>query len=397
MRKFFRKSVAMSNRGKELTRLCVLLWCWGRRGGGPRYTLHVAQALSRIPTLDLHLSLSRQSELLTETKALNLPIFAVDTYEGVLSAAWRTLVLPQLVRRFLAYLESQQIDLVVNTMIHPWSGWVAPRLRSTKRAYVFTLHDATPHPGDRFIGWEAITRANLKCADGVLVLSDHVRNRLLSHYHYPPERICIVPHGPLAFPRPEATSPRPERARRLLFFGRIRAYKGLSLLLEAFRQIAEHHDDLSLAVVGSGELDARAARLATHPRIHLDNRWIPEHEVAAIFEAADLVVVPCVEASQSGVVEAAYGMGVPVVVTPVGGLCEQVVDGETGLIATAATSEALAEAIITLCTDNTLYSRCREGAQRAGRIEETWDGIAQRLAAFFQQVQDRQLTSPQGH
>lgn len=370
----------------------ILLWCWGRHGGGPRYTLHVAQALSRFPSLDVHLSLSRQSELLAETKALNLPVFEVDTYQGASSAAWRTLVLPHLTRQFVAYLEDQQIDLVVNTMIHPWSGWVASRIRSKKRPYIFTLHDARPHPGDRFIGWEAITRANLKYADGVLTLSAHVRDRLLSYYRYPPERTCVVPHGPLAFPCRETTRDRPNRAQRLLFFGRIRAYKGLSLLLEAFRQIAERQTDLSLTVVGSGDLDAQAARLARHPRIHLDNRWIPEHEVAAIFNAADLVIAPCLEASQSGVVESAYGMGLPVVVTPVGGLCEQVIHGETGLIATAATSEALAQAILALVTDDALYQRCREGARRAGQIDEAWHGIAQRLAAFFHQVRDEQFT-----
>lgn len=372
--------------------LRILLWCWGRRGGGPRYTLHAAQALSRLPSLEIHLSLSRQSELLGETKALGLPVFEVDTYEGVVSAAWQTLALPRLMRRFIAYLEGQQIDLIVSTMIHPWSGWVAPHLRSTQRAYIFTLHDAAPHPGDRFIGWKTITRANLKCADGVLVLSEHVRDRLLSDYHYPIEQTCIVPHGPLSFPRSRTTRNPSDRVRRLLFFGRIRAYKGLSLLLEAFRQIAEHNADLSLAVVGSGELDTQAARLAIHPRIHLDNRWIPEHEVAAIFETADLVVIPCVEASQSGVVESAYGMGVPVVVTPVGGLCEQVIHGETGLIATAATVVALAEAITTLCTDSALYRRCCEGAQRAGQIDEAWQDIAQRMAAFFQQVCTERLS-----
>ena len=175
-----------------------------------------------------------------------------------------------------------------------------------------------------------------------------------------------------------------------MFFGRIRPYKGLSLLLETFTRIADRHD-LYLAVVGGGELDARAARLATHPRVHLDNRWIPESEVAAIFAAADLVVVPCVEASQSGVVAAAYGMGVPVVVTPVGGLREQVTVGETGWVAADTTVEALADAILILCTDRALYARCRAGARQAGQIDDAWDGIAERMTTFFQQVRRESL------
>ena len=366
-------------------RMRVLLWCWGRRGGGPRYTLQVARALSRFPSLDLFLSLSRQSELLAETRALGLPIFEVDTYQGLMSAAWRTLAMPQLARRFAAYLDAQRIDLVVCTMIHPWSGWVVPRIRSPRRSYVFTAHDAVPHPGDRFVAWEPLMLVNLRCADGVLLLSEHVRDQLIARYRYPAQRTWIVPHGPLAFPGQEPRHDKPDRVRRLLFFGRILPYKGLSLLLEAFARIADRHD-LYLSVVGSGNLDAHAARLSTHPRVRLDNRWIPESEVAAVFASADLVIVPCLEASQSGVVAAAYGMGVPVVVTPVGGLQAQVLVGETGLVAADITSQALADAILTLCTDRTLYIRCREGAMRAGQIDDTWNDIAERMMTFFHQV-----------
>ena len=371
-------------------RMRVLLWCWGRRGGGPRYTFQVARALGRLPSFEVFLSLSRQSELLTETRALGLPIFEVDTYRGLMSAAWRTLAMPQLTHRFAAYLDTQHIDLVVCTMIHPWSGWVAPRIRSPRRSYIFTAHDAARHPGDRFVAWDLLTRINLRCADGVLLLSEHVRERLIARYRYPRQRTWIVPHGPLAFPGQRPRRDQPDRVRRLLFFGRILPYKGLSLLLEAFVRIADQHD-LDLAVVGSGSLDARAARLATHPRVRLDNRWIPESEVAAVFAPADLVVVPCLEASQSGVVAAAYGMGIPVVVTPVGGLREQVVVGETGLVAAAITSQALADAILTLCADSALYARCREGARRAGRIDDAWSDIAERMAAFFRQIRQSAL------
>lgn len=362
----------------------VLLWCWGRRGGGPRYTLQVARALSQEPSIDLSLSLSRQSELLAETRGLGLPIFEVDTYQGLRSAAWRTLAVPRLARRFAAYLDAQRIDLVVCTMIHPWSGWVAPRICSAGRSYIFTAHDAAPHPGDRFVAWDMVTRANLCCADGVLLLSEHVRDQLVARYRYPRQRTWVVPHGPLAFPGQMPRQDQPDRARRLLFFGRILPYKGLSLLLEAFISIADRHD-LHLTVVGSGNLEARAARLAIHPRVRLDNRWIPESEVATVFASADLVVVPCVEASQSGVIAAAYGMGVPVVAMPVGGLREQVIVGETGLVAADITAQALADAILTLCTDSALYARCREGALRAGR-DDTWQAVAERMAAFFRQV-----------
>ncbi len=63
--------------------LRLMLWHWGRRGGGPRYTMELARALARRPGLELHLSLSRQSDLFAETDTLGLPSFHVDTYTGL--------------------------------------------------------------------------------------------------------------------------------------------------------------------------------------------------------------------------------------------------------------------------------------------------------------------------
>jgi len=365
--------------------LRVLLWCWGRRGGGPHYTLQVARALGRIPILDVHLSISRQSELLEATRGLGLPTLEVDTFSGIISAFWRTLTIARVARRFNGYLDTQRIDLVLCTMCHPWSGWIAPRIRSPQRAYIVTVHDAKPHPGDALSGWKWLLRANLRCADGTLLLSEHVREQLLEHFHYPPERTWVIPHGPISFRSDQDRDQAPKRVRSLLFFGRILPYKGLTLLLDAFLRIADRYD-LHLLVAGHGKLDTDSIRKVTHPRISVDNRWIPENELAAIFDATDLVVIPYFEASQSGVVAAAYGMGLPVVVTPVGGLREQVKSGETGLIAADTTSQALADAIETLCKDSKLFAQCCEGARRAGHIEEAWDDIALRMADLFRQI-----------
>lgn len=364
----------------------VLLWYWGRRGGGGRHTLELARTLARQPNLTTHLSLSRQSELFQATDALGLPGFPVDTFDDPLSAAWRTLGLMGLARRFQAYLDQQGIQVLLCTMGHVWNPWVARRCREPRRRYLFTLHDAQPHPGDRHPGWDWLLRATLHQADGILALSEHVRDLLIDHHGYPRERTWVIPHGPFVFPggatEPDQPSRRP---RHLLFFGRILPYKGLSLLLEAFSQIAEEQD-LELTVAGRGELDPKARALLNHPRIHWHNRWIPEDEVARFFQAADVVVVPYLEASQSGVVASAHGMGLPVVVTPVGGLREQVRHGVTGLVAADTRPQSLAEAILALCGDPILYARCREGARQAGQMDAAWEAIGARLASLFEEL-----------
>lgn len=77
------------------------------------------------------------------------------------------------------------------------------------------------------------------------------------------------------------------------------------------------------------------------------------------------MVLPYVEASQSGVVEAAFAAALPSVVTPVGGLAEQIENGVTGLVAGAVDATALADAIERLVTDPELYEACSAGAHRA--------------------------------
>lgn len=363
----------------------LLLWYWGRRGGGARYTLELARALGRLGHWDLYLSLSRQSELYEETKALGWPGLDLDTFSGLPSALWRSLGVPRLARRLGDYLERERIGLMLCTMSHPWAGWVARRCRSPARRQVLTLHDALPHPGDRLSWIEWRLRGGLAGTDGLICLSQHVRDQVLERTGYAPERVWVVPHGPFDFAAGAAAPEPAGPPRRLLFFGRILPYKGLELLLRAFALIADAYD-LELHIVGQGALDRDTRRLAAQPRVRLTNRWIDEGEVASIFRAADLVVVPYLEASQSGVVAAAQGLGLPVVVTPVGGLQEQVRGGLTGLVAAGLAPQDLADAIAALCRDPELYRRCRDGARRAGAMEPAWDAIAAQVTAALEQV-----------
>ena len=365
----------------------ILVWCWGRRGGGPRYTLEIARALSRIPSLEVHLSLSRQAEIYDETRALNLPGFDVDTFSGLYSGILKTLCFQKTAAaRLIQYLEKEGIDIVLCTMGHVWSGLIAKNIRSNRRRYIYTVHDASPHNGDAHIGWKWILESNLKCADGVLVLSNYVREELIRRYNYPGHRIWVTSHGPLKINR-HAPCPVPlsTQPRRLLFFGRILPYKGLSLLIDSFNLIADRHD-LQLSVVGGGNPGKEKSRLLAHPRIFFDNRWIPENELASVFNTADIVVLPYLEASQSGVIAIAYGLGLPVIVTPVGGLQEQVINGKSGMIADEITPESFAEALAALCTDTSLYFRCCQGARQLGDHEKEWNQIADTTANIFGDV-----------
>jgi glycosyltransferase involved in cell wall biosynthesis len=136
----------------------------------------------------------------------------------------------------------------------------------------------------------------------------------------------------------------------LLFFGFVRPYKGVEYVIRAMPQILEEVD-AHLLVVGefwSPESDCRALvnRLALSSAVTIVNRYVPNEEVAPYFTAADLVVLPYLDATQSAVIPMAYGFERPVITTKVGGLGEAVKDGRTGFLVPPGDSEALAQTVV---------------------------------------------------
>jgi glycosyltransferase involved in cell wall biosynthesis len=354
----------------------VLLWHWGRYGGGPRYTYELARALARRDDVLTHLSYSRQSEFADAFAALPVATFPVDTYTSLPQAMISTLRLPWLRRRFAAYLVEQRIDTVVCTMGHLWNVAVAPVIAPTGALYLLTLHDSVAHSGEESRSRAFHLKRELAMTDGVITLTRHVRDQLITLHGYPTDRNWILPHGVFLSPQAGRRS-YPEKKFRILFFGRILLYKGFDLLVDAYERLAAHHGArLTLQVAGKGDLSPFKERLDRLPNVTIRNEWIPEDELPALFAQADLVVLPYREASQSGVVPTAYGAGLPVVATPVGGLVEQIEHGVTGLLTSAVTGEAVAAAVSMVIDQPALYERMSAAAVDHAKHALSWDGIA---------------------
>jgi glycosyltransferase involved in cell wall biosynthesis len=363
----------------------LLIWYWGRRGGGAHYCLEVARELSKRDEFNVHLSISRNCDLYAELKALNLPGLDIDTYCDVGSAVMALSRLRRVRRAFEAYLQEHDIDLVLCTMQHLWNPFMLPAIRRAGARYVVTIHDATLHPGERFLPYQWWLDWEIQQADGYVVLSDHVGRVLRARHQESMDRITVAPCGPFS----QFTDTRRgcvgavERPapRRLLFFGRIVAYKGLDLLLDAYGQLKGIHPDLSLAIYGDGDLTPYRAAIDALPDVTVENRYIPEAELPGILEQSDLIVLPYREASQSGVMVLAEAAGVPVVGTPTGALVEQIVPGVNGLIADAVDGRALAYAIGRFLDDPGLYQRCVMGISK--HAEDRWSEAGERISRLL--------------
>ena len=175
--------------------------------------------------------------------------------------------------------------------------------------------------------------------------------------------------------------------KNLLFFGLIRSYKGLDILLEAFGMLPE---DYQLIIAGEpyGSFDKYQQiidRLPGKDRIIKDLRYIKDSEVSDYFSAADLAVLPYRSATQSGISSVSYHFEVPMVVTDVGGLKETIGDRGTGLVASEGTPEAICAEIQRYFSDPAISEDCIRNI----RIEKdrlSWKGFADNLVKFIEKL-----------
>lgn len=366
---------------------------WGRRGPILRLARDLADA-ARAADIDCLVSLSRQNAGTGDFADLGDRLVAVSTFDRGIGALTRLGALPAAWRELRAGLARGRADAVIVLMPHVWTPLIARPVQRLGLPYGVIIHDARPHPGDRTA---LVTRWLLRdafLADRVFTLSGAVADDLVRR-GVPAGRIVRSFHPDLHYagaPDPigsAAAASADERGGgrraggplRVLFFGRILAYKGLPLFLDALERVAAAGVPVEASLVGEGEIGPEAGRLA---RLGVDvvNRWVDDAEIAAIFRRHDVVALTYTEASQSGVVSAAAAQGVPAVVTPVGGLVEQVADGTTGLVASAVTGEAVAAALARLAGDRPLLGHLRQQLAAAAEARSSRRFLRDLLAGF---------------
>jgi glycosyltransferase involved in cell wall biosynthesis len=281
--------------------------------------------------------------------------------------------------------------LIVPWWVSYWTPqfWTIVRRvrRATAARVLFICHNVIQHESRR---WDRLcAKAVLKNGDYFLVHSEEDLANLKRML--PDAHVKKVFHPTYeVFNRRRVTKAEAQKqlgvsGRVLLFFGNVRPYKGLQHLLDAMPAITERLD-VHLLVAGEFWRDKeqylrQVRELGIEQNVTLVDRYIPNEEVGLYFAAADVVILPYVTATQSGIVQIAYGCDKPVIVTNVGGLPDVVEHGRTGFVVETEDATALADAVLAFYESDT--ARAMEQAIIEKREQFSWQRMVEAIDGLW--------------
>ncbi|MFP5389590.1 MAG: glycosyltransferase family 4 protein, partial [Thermoleophilia bacterium] len=257
-----------------------------------------------------------------------------------------------------------------------------------RRPRLLTAHYILPPSPSR--RQTRVARSLFNRMDAVVAHSEHGATRLRDELGLDPARVRVIPHGAFDYltrlPEEKPLPPELDGAEGpvVLFFGLLRPYKGLDLLLEAFAQL----EGAELWIVGNPRMDVaplRAAAAAIPGRVRFVTRFVEDAEIPAIFRRADLLVLPYRDAEHSGVLYTGLAFGKPMVLSAVGGFPEVATSGAARLVAPG-DAGALAQALVELTADAEARERLAAAARAAAAGPYSWDAAAAQTLALYREL-----------
>ena len=296
------------------------------------------------------------------------------------------------------YIKRKKPDMVI---IHWWHPYFAPCYYLLakfmgKQNLTFVCHNVFPH--ERFPFDKKLTKLTLKYGKHFIA---HAKEEEAELKQIMPNPDCIVtPHpsyNAFCFEHMTKVQAREKLGldlaeKVLLFFGFVRPYKGLKHLINAMPEVKKSLGNVKLLIVGEfGSAEDKEAYVsqiknltASSPELEeaiiINDGYTPDREVEKYFAACDMVVLPYESATQSGIVQIAYGFGKPVTVTNVGGLPDVVSHDRTGYVVAPQDEKALAEAVVRYFAENREAEFAKNIAaeayrfswERMGEVVERW-------------------------
>jgi glycosyltransferase involved in cell wall biosynthesis len=265
---------------------------------------------------------------------------------------------------------------------------------------VTTVHDVQFHPGDsssRRIPLIFI-RTLIQMSDAIIVHGARLHSQASRELPIEEKRICVFPHPPLISysnrARELKMSKPDDGVFRVLFFGRFYEYKGLRYLLEAAPRVHSEIPNVRFIVAGMGDdISTMRAAIENCRFVDVHNHFILQDEAARLFSEADLLVLPYIEGSQSGVLMIAMAFALPVIVTSVGELENVVRSTGMGLVVPPRDALSLATAIIELANNKALRDHLAESGARAAAGPFSRRELSGQIVSIYSKIINEKFNS----
>jgi len=261
---------------------------------------------------------------------------------------------------------------------HLWFNFALPFLR--QYPLVITSHDPITHTGEKTPQW--IFDWGCHRAGELIVHTPQMKNLLIKRLHLPGSRVHVITH--ILCGDDSAQTHIEEEEHLVLFFGRISKYKGLEYLIRAEPLISDKVPQAKFVIAGTGvDIEPYHRMIANPERFTILNEYVSDEKRAELFRRASVVVLPYVEATQSGVIPMAYSFGKPVIATTVGGIPAQVENGVTGYLVAPRNSNALATAVVQLLRNRDLRHQFGANGKRKLTVEANPDAVARETSMVY--------------
>ena len=273
-------------------------------------------------------------------------------------------------------------------------------LKLTGIKIVYTAHNILPHERTMvdFYLYKLVYLASNK----IIVHSDYIKNKLLLTFNISEKKVEVIPHGNFDIYLPKNDISKSVARIKLnlnetddviLFFGYIREYKGLDLLLEAIPIAIQKNPKIKLIIAGmpaNPELKERYTQmiesLNCKEQIIYKFSYIPSDDIAGYFSASDLVILPYKNIDHSGIVHLAYSFARPILATNVGDFSEIIEEKKSGFLVEKDNYKKLADAINNAFADKNILVQMGFYAKELNRTKYSWDEIGKRTMDIYHNI-----------
>ncbi len=366
----------------------ILLMQFTGRGGTQLYLSQLATALAKTDD-EVVVLMSRYLYDKSHYPDNNVKTILFD-FHPTYGRALLSIINPLTYLKLLKIINSEKPD-IVHLLFEDVLAAITLYLIKRKYPIILTEHDPTPHMGESLfvrINWSFARFLLEGSSSRIIVHGKNLKDVLLLR-GIPETKISVIPHGDYSYYTKWHNEKIEPDGETILFFGLIRDYKGLNYLIKAIPFVHSHCPEVKVIIAGEGDFskyEAMEEYQAYKSVYEVYNDYIPDEDVAPLFQRASVVVLPYTDASQSGVIPIAYAFRKPVIVTDVGSIAEVVEQGETGIIVPPKDEDALARAIIAILDNKPMCDEMAENAYIFMKDNLSWMTVAKRTYSVYHEV-----------